>query len=102
MERVTRTAGAGESAPAEPGRRSILRAAWLGLGLAALGETVWILGSFLRPRRRESAPAGSLVMAGPIDTFTPGPRSSTCVASCCRRRHRARSTSSRCGSRTAS
>jgi len=59
-------------APAAPERRSFLRLAWLGLGVAALGEAVGIVASFLRPRRREPEAAGSLVVAGPLDAFTPG------------------------------
>ena len=60
--------------PAGPGveRRSLLRLAWLGLGVAALAEGVWIVASFLRPRRREPASAGHLVVAGPADGFAPG------------------------------
>ncbi len=65
------------AAPPEPAgaplpRRSFLRLAWLGVGVAALGESVWILASFLKPRRREPQSAGSLVVAGPSDGFAPG------------------------------
>ena len=60
------------AAPAAPERRTILRIAWLGLGVAALGEAAWILASFLKPRRREPESAGSLVVAGPLDAFAPG------------------------------
>jgi cytochrome b6-f complex iron-sulfur subunit len=55
----------------EPERRSFLRLAWLGVGLAALGEAAWVVASFLKPRRRAPASAGSLVVAGPSDAFTP-------------------------------
>lgn len=60
------------AAPAAPERRSFLRTAWLGLGVAALGEAVWILASFLQPRRREPEATGSLIVAGPLDAFAPG------------------------------
>ena len=53
-------------------RRSFLKLAWLGLGIAALTEASWITLSFLRPRRKESRSAGSLVVAGPSDRFAPG------------------------------
>lgn len=60
--------------PAGPGveRRSLLRLAWLGLGIAALAEGAWIVASFLRPRRREPESAGHLVVAGPAEAFAPG------------------------------
>ena len=32
------------------GRRSFLKAAWIGLGLAALGEAAVVVASFLKPR----------------------------------------------------
>ena len=60
-----------ESAP-EPGRRSFLKLAWLGLGLAAVSEASWIVLSFLKPRPRAPRNAGSLVVAGPSDGFAPG------------------------------
>ncbi len=59
--------------PASPQRRSLLRFAWIGLGVAACGEALWVVASFLKPRRRETPDAaGSLVVAGPLDAFTPG------------------------------
>lgn len=62
----------GSAAPAAPERRSFLRVAWLALGGVALGEAAWILGSFLRPRRRAAETAASLVVAGPTDAFALG------------------------------
>jgi cytochrome b6-f complex iron-sulfur subunit len=55
----------------EPERRSFLRLAWLGVGLAWLGEGAWVVASFLRPRRRAPTDVGGLVIAGPSDTFAP-------------------------------
>jgi cytochrome b6-f complex iron-sulfur subunit len=53
-------------------RRSFLRFAWLGVGIAALGEAAWIVVSFLRPRRAAARSSGSLIVAGPQDRFSPG------------------------------
>jgi cytochrome b6-f complex iron-sulfur subunit len=55
-----------------PERRSLLRFAWLGLGVAALGEAAWIVASFLRPRREAPRSAAALVVAGPAERFAPG------------------------------
>ncbi len=55
-----------------PGRRSFLGLAWLGIGVAALGEAAWIVASFVKPRRRAPKDGGSLVVAGPSDGFAPG------------------------------
>ena len=65
-------AGAGATAAPAPGRRSFLRLAWLGVGLAALGEAAWIVASFVKPRPKAAANAGSLVVAGPAERFAPG------------------------------
>ena len=53
-------------------RRSFLKLAWIGLGVAALGEAAWMLASFLRPRPGPAASAGSLLVAGPTERFAPG------------------------------
>jgi cytochrome b6-f complex iron-sulfur subunit len=66
VERVTP-----DAAPPPP-RRSFFRLAWLGIGLAALGQAAWIVASFLRPRRRPTLEAASLVVAGPSERFAPG------------------------------
>jgi cytochrome b6-f complex iron-sulfur subunit len=55
-----------------PERRSLLRFAWLGLGVAALGEAAWIVASFLRPRREAPKSTAALVVAGPAEGFAPG------------------------------
>lgn len=65
VERV-RTAGTAE------GRRSFLGLAWLGIGVAALGEAAWIVASFLKPRGKAPKGEGSLVVAGPSDAFARG------------------------------
>jgi cytochrome b6-f complex iron-sulfur subunit len=65
VERVT---PAGE----EPERRSFLKLAWLGIGIAALGEAAWVVASFLKPRRHAPKGEGGLVVAGPSDAFVPG------------------------------
>ena len=54
------------------GRRSFLGLAWLGIGVAALGEAAWIVASFLKPRGRAPKGDGGLVVAGPTDLFAPG------------------------------
>lgn len=63
---------AAPSGPAVAERRSFLRHAWLALGVAAMGEAVWIVASFLRPRRPEPANPGRLIVAGPAESFAPG------------------------------
>jgi len=55
----------------EPERRSFLRLAWLGVGLAALGEAAWVIASFLKPRRNAPKEGAGLVVAGPSDAFAP-------------------------------
>jgi cytochrome b6-f complex iron-sulfur subunit len=49
-----------------------LRLAWLGIGVAALGEMAWIVLSFLKPRRQAPGRSGGLVVAGAADMFAPG------------------------------
>ncbi len=61
-----------EEGTVPPQRRSFLRLAWLGLGVAALGEAAWIVASFLKPRPKTVTNAGSLVTAGPMENFAPG------------------------------
>jgi len=61
-----------EAGPETPERRSFLKLAWLGLGIAALAEASWIVVAFLKPRPKAPKNAGSLVVAGPSDAFAPG------------------------------
>ena len=65
-------AGPGGSGGTAPERRSFLRLAWLGLGIAALTEASWIVVSFLKPRQKAPKSAGTLVVAGSSDGFAPG------------------------------
>lgn len=53
-----------------PRRRLLLRL-WGLLGLAAIAELVWVVASFVRPRRGPAEDAG-IVVAGPIDRFEKG------------------------------
>ena len=69
VESVTPPSASGAPGPE---RRSFLKLAWLGIGIAALSEASWIVVSFLKPRRKEPKNAGSLVVAGPSDVFAPG------------------------------
>jgi cytochrome b6-f complex iron-sulfur subunit len=56
----------------KPERRSFLRLAWLGIAAAAFSESVWVLASFLKPRKIAPKSSGILVVAGPSETFAPG------------------------------
>jgi len=55
-------------------RRSFLRRIWKFLGLLALAEALWLVVSFLRPRKKQSdvKGAGGTVTAGRIGDFEPG------------------------------
>jgi cytochrome b6-f complex iron-sulfur subunit len=57
--------------PLSPRRRLLLRL-WTLLGLAALAEGLWIVASFVRPRRGLAERDAGLVIAGPLDRFEPG------------------------------
>ena len=55
-------------------RRDFLSWLWIGLGLAALAEMVWLAASFLRPskdRAQKTAPETRMDV-GPVDAFIPG------------------------------
>ena len=57
----------------EASRRRVLRWLWWGLGLAAVGELVWIGLAFVRPRRTAAAAgADPIFVAGPVEDFAPG------------------------------
>jgi cytochrome b6-f complex iron-sulfur subunit len=53
-------------------RRQFLKWLWTGLGLVALAQIVWIVVSFLRPRRRAVAAEKALFVCGPEDDFAIG------------------------------
>ena len=55
----------------EPSRRSFLTKLWIGLGVIALVEFVWVLISFLTPRkpRLSKADAEAIITAGAVENF---------------------------------
>ncbi len=54
-------------------RRSFLSKLWLLLGIALLVELIWVLVSFLRPRKpKAETDAQNTIIAGPVDRFEPG------------------------------
>ena len=57
----------------EPPRRNFLRKLWFGLGILALAEFVGVVFAFFKPRRPpiKEGDFGSLVEAGPIESFDP-------------------------------
>ena len=57
-----------------PTRRSFLSWLWGLLGLAVFAETLWLGVSFLKPRsqRRKEKQENTLVVAGPVEQFSPG------------------------------
>ncbi len=66
--------GEKETSSGATSRRSFLTWLWLGLGIAAVAEAVWIVISFLRPRkpRVEEERSGNIIEAGPAKGFEPG------------------------------
>jgi cytochrome b6-f complex iron-sulfur subunit len=61
-------------AGASPPRRRFLNGVWITLGLAALAELIWLVGTFLRSgghRSMQTAP-DAMVEAGPVVDFAPG------------------------------
>jgi len=68
-----RGAGQPEGAAVSSSRRSFLWKLWLGLGGVALLEYFWLAADFLRPRKSGTVDdAGSIVVAGPVERFSPG------------------------------
>jgi len=54
-------------------RRSFLSRLWLFSGLVIFAELIWVLTSFLRPRKpKAETNAENTIIAGPIDRFEPG------------------------------
>jgi cytochrome b6-f complex iron-sulfur subunit len=56
-----------------PPRRGFLFKLWLGLGVLALAEVLWLIFSFLRPRRSRlrKGDFGTTIEAGPVTSFEP-------------------------------
>jgi len=52
-------------------RREFLSRIGIALGLVAIGEMLWVLGSFLRPRVLGTG-FESVLTAGPVESFAPG------------------------------
>ena len=61
-------------AKATPTRRGFLFFLWIGLGLAALLELIWVASTFLRPaaNRARKKDIAELMTAGPVEAFPPG------------------------------
>jgi hypothetical protein len=57
-------------------RRDFLSFLWVGLGLAAFAEVIWLVGSFLRPQRKraQAKTPETLMEAGPVAFFAPRTR----------------------------
>jgi cytochrome b6-f complex iron-sulfur subunit len=54
-------------------RRSFLGKLWLFLGFVLLAEFVWVVVSFLKPKKAtETASSDFIITAGPVDRFEPG------------------------------
>ena len=63
-----------KSAPPSPPRRGFLRKIWWALGGVILAEAGLVASDFFGPRRRDKRPTEdpTLVVAGPVDRFSPG------------------------------
>jgi cytochrome b6-f complex iron-sulfur subunit len=59
-----------KSAPSS--RRSFLLKLWFGLGFVVVFEYVWVLLSFLRPRKSSANEGDAVVIAGPVEQFDKG------------------------------
>jgi cytochrome b6-f complex iron-sulfur subunit len=57
-----------------PPRRRFLVFIWMGLGLAALLELIWVASTFLRPAatRARKDDTAEFMTAGPVEAFPPG------------------------------
>jgi Rieske Fe-S protein len=62
------------AASVDTSRRSVLNKLWIGLGMVALFEAVWLVVSFFRPQRSDSTRADldPIVAAGPVSRFSKG------------------------------
>jgi cytochrome b6-f complex iron-sulfur subunit len=52
-------------------RRRLLNWIWGGLLATFTAEIAWVTGSFLRPRRARATDESALVIAGPVERFSP-------------------------------
>ena len=57
----------------EPKRRNFLYTLWVGLGLVACAEAIWLVVSFLKPRKlkKKTGDFGGIIEVGPITSFEP-------------------------------
>ena len=55
-------------------RRTFIGTLWIGLGLIAFAEIIWLIVSFLRPRKPKATLGdyGNVIQAGPVDGFAFG------------------------------
>ena len=55
-------------------RRSFIVALWTGLGIVALAEIIWLVISFLRPRKPKATNGafGNIISAGTVKSFAAG------------------------------
>ena len=55
-------------------RRSFIVALWTGLGIVALAEIIWLVISFLRPRKPKATTGafGNIISAGTVKSFAAG------------------------------
>ena len=55
-------------------RRSFIATLWTGLGIVACAQMIWLVLSFLRPRKPKTATGdyGSVISAGAVESFTVG------------------------------
>jgi cytochrome b6-f complex iron-sulfur subunit len=61
-----------ESTDPEPTRRSFLMKIWAGLGLIAFMEFIWVILTFLKPRKPRIVEknSGQIITAGSVDDFS--------------------------------
>jgi cytochrome b6-f complex iron-sulfur subunit len=61
----------GSESSATLSRRSFFSWLWLGLGTLVSAETLWLIFSFLRPRKTGAEKQNVFVVAGPAEQFLP-------------------------------
>ena len=65
------TPEAHDAAPVSASRRRLLSWIWGGLLVTFAAEILWVAVSFLRPRRGRAKDESSVVIAGPVERFSP-------------------------------